>query len=123
VRDVLAELSRERAAQGFTPSDTAMFVFSLKQPLFSGLRTRTADSTQRYEDAVWSTSVLLDKLGLYTAEVFIKTREELIRRQQMEMLELSTPVVKLFEGILALPIPRCERHPDRPGLGNINPTL
>ena len=104
VRDVLGELSRERAAQGFTPSETAMFVFSLKQPLFSRLRTEIGDSRQAYDDALWTTTVLLDKLGLYTAEVFVKSREELIRRQQMEMLELSTPVVKLFEGILALPL-------------------
>jgi len=104
VRDVLVELSRERAAQGFTPRETATFVFSLKQPLFVRLRTQIGDSRQAYEEALWSTTVLLDKLGLYTAEVFVKSREELIRRQQMEMLELSTPVVKLFEGILALPL-------------------
>ena len=103
-RDVLGDLSRERVTQGFTPSETATFVFSLKQPLFSRLRTRIGDSRQAYEDALWSTTVLLDKLGLYTAEVFIKSREELIRRQQLEMLELSTPVVKLFEGVLALPL-------------------
>jgi rsbT co-antagonist protein RsbR len=104
VRDVLSELSRERAAQGFTPSETATFVFSLKQGLFSRLKTQIGDSRQAYEEALWSTTVLLDKLGLYTAEVFVKSREELIRRQQTEMLELSTPVVKLFEGILALPL-------------------
>ena len=104
VLDVLGQLSRERATQGFTPSETATFVFSLKQPLFSRLRTQGGDSRQAYEDALWLTTVLLDKLGLYTAEVFIKSREELIRRQQTEMLELSTPVVKLFEGIVALPL-------------------
>ena len=104
VRDVLSDLSRERAVQGFTPSETATFVFSLKQPVFSRLRAQIGDSRQAYDDALWTTTVLLDKLGLYTAEVFIKSREELIRRQQMEMLELSTPVVKLFEGILALPL-------------------
>jgi rsbT co-antagonist protein RsbR len=62
------------------------------------------DSRQAYDEALWTTTVLLDKLGLYTAEVFMKSREDLIRRQQMEMLELSTPVVKMFEGILALPL-------------------
>ena len=104
VCEVLGALSRERATQGFTPSETATFVFSLKQPLFSRLRSQIGDSRQAYDDALWSTTVLLDKLGLYTAEVFIKSREELIRRQQTEMLELSTPVVKLFEGILAIPL-------------------
>ncbi len=104
VRDVLTDLSRERAAQGFTPSETATFVFSLKQPLFSRLRTHIGDSRQTYDEALWNTTVLLDKLGLYTMEAFTKSREEFIRRQQIEMLELSTPVVKLFEGILALPL-------------------
>jgi rsbT co-antagonist protein RsbR len=104
VLDALGELSRERAARGFTPSETATFVFSLKQPLFSRLRIHIGDSRQAYEDVLWTTTVLLDKLGLYTGEVFIKSREELIRRQQMDILELSTPVVKLFEGILTLPL-------------------
>ena len=103
-RTVLEELSRERAIQGFSPSETASFVFSLKQPLFSLLRTEFGDSIQQYDDAIWATTLLLDKLGLYTAESFLTGREELIRRQQQEMLELSTPVVKLFDGILALPL-------------------
>jgi rsbT co-antagonist protein RsbR len=105
VLDALAELSRERAAQGFTPSETAAFVFSLKQPLFSRLRTHIRDSRQAYGEALWTATILFDKLGLYTSDVFIKSREELIRRQQrVDLLELSTPLVKLFEGILAHPL-------------------
>ena len=69
VRDVLGDLSRERASQGFTTSETATFVFSLKQPLFSRLRTHIGESKQAYDEALWTTTVLLDKLGLYTAEV------------------------------------------------------
>jgi rsbT co-antagonist protein RsbR len=104
VRDVLADLSRERALQGFTPRETAMFVFSLKQPLFARLRSELGESRDIADDALWRTTLLLDNLGLYTTEVFQKSREEVIHRQQQEMLELSTPVVSLFQGVLALPL-------------------
>jgi rsbT co-antagonist protein RsbR len=97
-RAVLADLSRSRARLGFTPSETATFVFSLKQPLFRALAEVAA------VEEVWQSTLLLDRLGLFTTEVFLKTREEVIQKQQREMLELSTPVVKLWEGILALPL-------------------
>ncbi len=100
VRTRLDDLSRSRARQGFSPSETAMFVLSLKHPLIARLKDRSGASL---EDA-WEITVLLDKLGLYTTEAFLKSREELIVRQQAEMLELSTPVVELWEGILALPL-------------------
>jgi rsbT co-antagonist protein RsbR len=103
VRDVLAEVSRSRAAQGFTPSQVAMFVFSLKQPLFALLRREIKD-VEQLADEIWITTALLDRLGLYTTEVYQKAREEVIRRQQLELLELSTPVVELWDGILALPV-------------------
>ncbi len=98
-RGILGEISRSRARQGFTPSETAMFVFSLKQPLFRALE---AEGTSLGE--IWRITLLLDKLGLYTTELYQKTREDIIARQQRELLELSTPVVKLWEGILALPL-------------------
>lgn len=103
VKEVLAEVSRTRTAEGFTPSQTAMFVFSIKEPLFRMLRAAVPDGAQLAEE-IWKTTVLLDRLGLYTTELFQKTREEVIRRQQLELLELSTPVVELWDGILALPI-------------------
>lgn len=53
---------------------------------------------------MWSISEFLDTLGLYTMEVFLRTKEEIIRRAQEDMLELSTPVIKLWAGILALPL-------------------
>ncbi len=103
-RDLLGDLSSRRAAQGFSPSETATFVFSLKQPLFQQI-TRSADSDAKLQaDLTWVTTLLLDKLGLYTTEVFLKSREELISRQQQEMLELSTPVVELWNGVLAVPL-------------------
>jgi rsbT co-antagonist protein RsbR len=104
VREMLASVSRTRAKQGFLPSDTAMFVFSLKQPLFARLRREVGKDADALADAVWQTTVLLDRLGLYTTEVHQKSREEVIARQQQEMMELSTPVVELWDGILALPL-------------------
>jgi rsbT co-antagonist protein RsbR len=80
-----------------------MFVFSLKQPLFSQIRKSTND-VNTLGDETWAATILLDKLGLYTTEMFQKNREELIVRQQQEMMELSTPVVTLWRGILALPL-------------------
>lgn len=104
VREFIGEVSRSRAIQGFSPSETATFVLSLKQPLFVRLRkTHDGQPDYMFED-LWNATVLLDKLGLYTTEVFLKTREDVIGRQQKEMFELSTPVVELWQGILGLPI-------------------
>jgi rsbT co-antagonist protein RsbR len=104
VREFLAKVSRSRAQQGFSPSETATFVLSLKQPLFTLLRDELSKDAQALADEVWATTDLLDKLGLLTVETYVKSREELIQRQQREMMELSTPVVQLWENILALPL-------------------
>lgn len=104
VYDFLAGTSRSRATLGFSPSETASFVFSLKQPLFARLREELAKDAAALAEEMWAATVLLDKLGLYTTEVFQQGREEVIKRQQQEMLELSTPVVKIWEGILVLPL-------------------
>ena len=101
---MLSELSRGRALQGFSPSETATFIFSLKQPLFNALNRDKGLSGEQIASTVWSLTVLLDELGLFTLEIFQKSREEVIVRQQREIAELSTPVVKLWEGILALPL-------------------
>jgi rsbT co-antagonist protein RsbR len=103
-RELLSEISASRARQGFSPVDVATFVLSLKQPLFNVIRTEHAKSPDKLFDAVWAATELLDRLALFTSEAFMATREELIVRQQQELLELSTPVVKLWDGILALPI-------------------
>lgn len=104
MRDMLSSLSRTRARQGFTPSQTATFVFSFKEPLFARLRQEYKDDGEGLFLEIWNATALLDKLGLMTTEAFQKAREEVIARQQQEMLELSTPVVKLWDGILALPL-------------------
>jgi len=101
---MLMDLSRSRALQGFSPTETATFVFSLKQPLFNALNRDKSLSAEQIASAVWSTTVLLDELGLLTLDAFQKGREEVIVRQQREIAELSTPVVKLWDGILALPL-------------------
>ena len=98
-REIVADFTRARARMGFTPSETAIFVFSLKQPLF-----RVLNTNGHLEEELWNISTVLDKLGLYSGEMYQKSREEVIRQQQQELLELSTPVVKLWEGILALPL-------------------
>jgi rsbT co-antagonist protein RsbR len=102
VRELLSGISRARARQGFTPTETAMFVYSLKQPVFDVLR-RELDVAE-LADVLWEITLILDALGLYTTETYQKGREEVINRQQQELLELSTPVVQLWHGVLALPL-------------------
>ena len=104
VRAILADLSRSRAAQGFTPAETATFVFSFKQPLFEELRAAFPDDARTMSDTNWRLTQIVDQLGLHTMDVYQKTREEVVRRQQEEIAELSTPVVKLWDGIIALPL-------------------
>ena len=104
VRDILSDVSRSRSAQGFSPSETATFVLSLKQPLFERLRRLHAKNATALADESWRVTQVLDQLGLYTTEVYQKSREEVVARQQEEIAELSTPVVKLWHGILALPL-------------------
>ncbi|HEX2225748.1 MAG TPA: STAS domain-containing protein [Candidatus Binatia bacterium] len=103
VKEMLGEVSRSRAIQGFSPSETATFIFSLKQPLFEILRGEVS-GVEELANENWAVTVLLDKLGLYTTEVYRESREALIARQQQELLELSTPVVQLWDNILALPL-------------------
>lgn len=104
VRDLLDGVSRSRASHGFSPTETATFVFSLKQPLFDRVRRERAGDAEAAADEAWRATRLLDQLGLYTMEVHQRGREEVVARQQHEIAELSTPVVKLWDGILALPL-------------------
>jgi rsbT co-antagonist protein RsbR len=104
VKDNLAEISRSRALQGFSPTETAMFVFSLKQPLFDLAQQRAGNDGKRLAEMLWDLTILMDKLGLYTTEVYQESREGVIYRQQQELMELSTPVVQLWDEVLALPL-------------------
>ncbi len=102
--DLLSGISRSRAQQGYTPGETALFVLSLKRPLFTRLRDTYRDDTAALGDEIWNATELLDRLALVTTDAFIRGRDEVIRSQQQEMLELSTPVIQLWQGVLALPL-------------------
>ena len=104
VRELLASISSSRARLGFTPSETATFVLSLKEPVFARLAQELGSDARALADEIWKATTLLDALGLYTTESFQKTREQIIGEQQREMLELSTPVVQLWDGVLGLPL-------------------
>ncbi len=104
VLEFLGSVSRSRTAQGFRPSETATFILSLKQPLFALLRGKGAAANAVSLDDIWAVTVLMDKLALFTTEKSLDYRDEMIKRQQHELLELSTPVIQLWDGILALPL-------------------
>jgi len=104
VRDALAEVSRSRAIQGFSPTETATFVFSLKSPLFNAINRAGTFDAAALAQLMWQVTLVIDGLGLFVMDVYQKSREQVIIRQQREISELSTPVVKLWDGILALPL-------------------
>ncbi len=104
VKRLLSNLSSSRARLGSSPTETATFVFSLKQAVFQALQEAHTADPKAVADGVWAASSLLDRLGLFTMEVFQKSREEVIYRQQQELLELTTPVVQLWDNIIALPL-------------------
>ncbi len=104
VRGHLNALSKERVMQGFSPEETATYIFSLKKPLFDILRTEWASDSDRLNEEFWKLTQVLDRLGLITVESYQKSRQQIIERQQQELLDLTTPVVKLWESIVALPL-------------------
>jgi rsbT co-antagonist protein RsbR len=104
VRTFLEDLSRQRVLAGFSSDETATFIFSLKRPVFEALKQECGKDAAKVSEEMWQATELLDKLGLHTVKTFQSSREDVIGRQQTELLELSTPVVKLWDGILALPM-------------------
>ncbi len=104
IRQFLEKLSHQRALAGQDSQQTAQFIFALKGPLFSVLQNEFSDQPALLAEQLWEVSQLLDALGLHTIRTFQKSREAVIKRQQEELLELSTPVVKLWDGVLALPM-------------------
>jgi rsbT co-antagonist protein RsbR len=103
-RSVLAELSRSRAAQGASAGETSYFVLAIKKPLFAGLNQLLDADPKAAFKALWAASTLVDRMAQWTATTYQRSREDVILRQQQELLELSTPVVKLWEGVLAAPM-------------------
>ena len=104
MRELLEDVSRAMVADGSSPSETATFVFSVKEPLFEMLRHELGTDAAQIAAQTWTVTRLIDRLGLFTVECHTRTREDMIGRQQQELLELSTPVVELWDGILALPL-------------------
>jgi rsbT co-antagonist protein RsbR len=90
VRMLLTEVSQSRAKQGSSTTETAMFILSVKQPLFACLRAELAKDTETLAEYTWIISSLLDKLGLLTMEIYQRSRDQIIVRQQQELLEFST---------------------------------
>lgn len=103
-REFLKAIAKSRMEQGFSPAETAMFVLSLKHPIFNALKDASKGNASQLVAEIWLAGDLLDKLAMLTVDSAITFREQTISRQQEEMLELSTPVVKLWDGILALPL-------------------
>lgn len=101
LRGLLAELSRTRARRGFTPTETAVVVFGLKESLYEIIEND--GSPEALRGFIWF-SQLVDELGLFTMETYATAREKVIIDQAEQLLELSTPVVKLWEGIVAVPL-------------------
>jgi len=104
LRQTLETLSRSRAAQGQSAGDTSVFVLAFKRPLFAVIRRDLAGQGDRQMATVWIISTLVDRMAQWTVATYQQTREDIIRRQQQDLLELSTPVIKLFEGVLAVPM-------------------
>ncbi|UQY34022.1 STAS domain-containing protein [Pseudomonas fulva] len=104
VRQFLERLSASRALLGHDSHQTAAFIFALKGPLFALLQRHYRDQPEAQAQQLLDISELFDSLGMHTIRTFQKSREAVIKRQQEELLELSTPVVKLWDGILALPM-------------------
>ncbi|GAB3776319.1 STAS domain-containing protein [Ramlibacter monticola] len=104
LRGTLEALSRSRAAQGQSAGETSMFVLAFKRPLFGLVQQELKARPELQMGAVWVISALADRMAQWTASTYQQTREELIKRQQQDLLELSTPVIKLFQGVLAVPM-------------------
>lgn len=104
MRQFLEKLSHSRVLLGFDSQQTAGFIFSVKRPLMPLLQAEYSDDSAALAEQLWALSELIDQLGLETVRAFQKSRESVIKRQQEELLELSTPVVKLWDGVLALPM-------------------
>lgn len=104
MRDLLDDISSRRAKGGYTPNETASFIFSLKEPFFAAVQEEFGQDPAAQLASIRQLTALIDKLGLYTIQVFLSAREDVISRQQQDLLELSTPVVRLWDNILALPL-------------------
>ncbi|PQO91097.1 anti-anti-sigma factor [Massilia phosphatilytica] len=104
MRDVLDDMSAALAGRGATAAASVGFVFAVKQPLSGLLQAHLAARPDALAAALRAVDAWVDQLGLYVLDGFQRSREQIIARQQRELLELSTPVISLWEGVLALPL-------------------
>ncbi|MCA0997790.1 STAS domain-containing protein [Alloyangia pacifica] len=104
LRAVLADVSKERVGRGVTPTEMATFVLALKAPLFKRLEAMPGVEGGKLIRDVLMVTRLVDAFAIYTNEIFIGERDQIIERQRQEMLELSTPVVELWDRVLTLPL-------------------
>jgi rsbT co-antagonist protein RsbR len=103
VLEILDGLTLTRARSGYTPRETGVYMFTFKEALLKALSDEVKDPKALYEDSL-SVSKMIDDLAIASFETFIKGREEVILRQTDEIAEISTPVIRVWDGILALPI-------------------
>lgn len=104
LNEMLIEISDSRAKQGFSPRETVFHIFSLKDTLGRFLREKYGDDAEVLNRETRAVNKLIDSLGLVIFESFVQRREDLIRRQQEELLELSTPVIQIWHGALVVPL-------------------
>jgi len=104
VIEILGGISITRARQGFSPRETGNFVFSLKDAIIEVIQETLYDDPKALVTETLKVSKIIDSLCVVTFETFIKGREEVILRQSDEITEISTPVIRVWDGILALPI-------------------
>jgi rsbT co-antagonist protein RsbR len=104
VHEILSGISISRARQGFSPTETGIYVFSLRDALLKTIQSEIKNDAAAVLDGSAKINRMMDQLGIITFETFIKGREEVILRQTDEITEISTPVIQVWEGILALPI-------------------
>ncbi|HMJ67662.1 MAG TPA: STAS domain-containing protein [Cyclobacteriaceae bacterium] len=103
INEILGTISMSRAKQGYSPRETGFYVFSLKDALITALQQEIKDPVELYDQAM-KVNKFVDGLGVTTFETFIKGREDVILRQTSEITDISTPVIRVWNGILALPI-------------------
>ena len=103
VHDILMGISVSRAKRGFSPRETGVYMFTFKEALLETLSKDVNDPTKLYEDSL-KISKIIDNMAILTFEGFIKGREDVIARQTDEITEISTPVIRVWDGVVALPI-------------------
>ncbi|MBZ6378004.1 anti-anti-sigma factor [Pacificimonas flava] len=104
LRGVLSEITHERVERGVRPEEMAALILALKSPIIERIKERLADNPDQLVQEILLLSQAIDRFAVYTSEVFIAEREAVIERQREEMMELSTPVVELWDKVLTLPL-------------------